>query len=186
MRQLIRNYDPHFWEHQQPNANCGSFAFNVQNWFVPFEDEIDGDTLISDMIEEGYDENDIMDALLAESARAMESMMPDNLKQIKSYEINALAPDTTIVAYRLGLSISDCGGYDFDYHFKVRLNGEWWEKNGGYKAHPCELQDNEPWECSWNYLAQFNCVPLDKNGNLHDNSDIFLYTSPILYFIVRR
>jgi hypothetical protein len=62
-----------------------------------------------------------------------------------------------VIAYRLMLEDVDPEEFDpdvnTDFHFRVLIDGEWWEKNGSGAVRYCgDFVDEEPWSCvTWSY-----------------------------------
>jgi hypothetical protein len=56
-----------------------------------------------------------------------------------------------VIAYRLSMNIPDERedfdvDNDMDFHFRVLIDGVWWEKNGAGPVHKVEYPDAEDWE----------------------------------------
>jgi hypothetical protein len=62
-----------------------------------------------------------------------------------------------IIAYRLMLEDVEPTEFDpdvnTDFHFRVCIDGEWWEKNGSSIIRYCgDFADESPWHCeTWAY-----------------------------------
>ena len=166
-----RNTFPEFWEEEEATeeCNCGSFALNLTTWFVPYLDEHEIDKLddigaeqygcferecyMEELLLEGYDREDVMDIIIERDWEFILKACP-YLKTITKEEIN----DTDrIIAYRLMLE--ECEPLEFDpdkhadFHFRVRIGGTWYEKNGNGPIHSCgTFTDESPWHCeTWMY-----------------------------------
>jgi len=64
------------------------------------------------------------------------------LKPIPTH--TAADPQTEIIAYRVGLRLyEDSKELDEDFHFRVRRNGVWYEKQGTQTPHECYDQNIE-------------------------------------------
>ena len=170
----MRNTRPDFWEDDSNiyRCNCGSFALNLTTWFAPYlyeseiEDMDDDDAFMygdnerehyfKDLLEEGYDREDVMASVIEKDWEFILKTCPF-LKPIRADEIN----DTDrIIAYRLMLEEVDAEDFDTeihtDFHFRVCIDGEWWEKNGSGPIHSCgRFADESPWHCAdWVYDSE--------------------------------
>ena len=145
-----RNTDPKFWQEERRDCNCGSFALNLCSWFTPYDnDEIYTDeariALIEEMYEEGLSIADIYDVL-------MEYDQAEILKQcpwLEPISLKEAAPTDRVVSYRLYIDEEslEYGEPDEDYHFRVRINGFWFEKCGEDPIRFCGIEaDEEPWK----------------------------------------
>ena len=158
----IRNSDPTLFEKDQANTNCGSFALNVTEWYTPYL--IDNDTSIDDgnlsyytemdrndwayeLVQDGYSVQEVMEFLIEKDWEFILKSCPW-LIPIHKEEI---VPTDRVIAYRLSLELPDkLSEFDLeengDFHFRVMIDGEWWEKNGGGPIHKVEEMNEEPWE----------------------------------------
>lgn len=160
-----RNTTPTFWEEDNTmlHCNCGSYALNLTTWFVPYlsdreiermededaylYDEYEREYYMTELIKNGHDRFDVMSIITEIDWEFILKACPW-LVPITKEEIN----DTDrIIAYRLMLEDVDPEDFDVDlhtdFHFRVRINGEWWEKNGGGPIHSCGTEtDDFPWE----------------------------------------
>lgn len=155
--------------------NCGGLALNVFNWVVPYtrtdelyffdsamDDEytdVDREDLMCALHEEGWSENEIEEEILERDVQ----FLLDHYPFLERVNLEDCAPTDTVIAYRLFVEFYDDYVYDTDFHFKVRINGFWFEKLGGNKVTLTQLIPDQPW---------------DYPGNC-------AYTSPIVYFIRR-
>ena len=155
--------------------NCGGLALNVFNWVVPYmrTDEtcffdstivdeytdVDREDLMCALNDEGWSKSEIEKEILERDVQ----FLLDHYPFLERVNLEDCAPTDTVVAYRLFVEFSDDYVYDTDFHFKVRINGFWFEKLGGNKVTLTPLLPDKPWE----YTG--NCT----------------YTSPIVYFIRR-
>lgn len=145
-----RNKSPKFWQEEHRDCNCGSFALDITSWFTPYDnDEFYTDEQRTSMIEEMYDEGfsieDIRDAVLELDVNAILRACPW-LEQISLEEAEQT---DRIVAYRLHIDEDALLAGEFDdddYHFRVRINGFWFEKCGQEGIRFCGVfADEAPW-----------------------------------------
>ena len=159
----IRNSDPNLFEKDRESTNCGSFALNVTSWYCPYlvDDEYIDDIDLSDYTEadrnswafelaqEGYTAEEIIELLIEKDWEFILKSCPW-LVPIKKEEVQ---PTDRVIAYRLSLELPDnIENFDLeengDFHFRVMIDGEWWEKNGGGPVHEVEDMNEEPWEAT--------------------------------------
>ena len=150
-----RNKDPKFWQENRENCNCGSFALNVTSWFVPYEVDEDDDedpffandrsVRIEELYNEGFDREQIMSILLEEDA----SFILSHCLWVEEVKLEDTLPTDRVVSYRVCLDKDGFvdGDLDDDYHFRVRINGFWFEKCGATEIRFCGTEaEEEPWE----------------------------------------
>ena len=141
-----RNPDLKFWASPHPECNCGSFALNVTSWFSPYNNyedhtEHDRNNLIEEMYYEGFGREEIMEAVLQKDQEEILRACPW-LEPVLPHEIQ---PQDRIVAYRIGIEFFDSAWsencFDDDFHFRLRINGFWFEKNGEEEIRLCPEQN---------------------------------------------
>ena len=144
-----RNKDPNFWNEEHVNCNCGSFALNVTSWVTPYDnDEYYTDEyrleFIDELLNEGYNRHEIMHELLDLDSQSLLS----NFLWLEPISLEEALPTDRVVAYRIHLdegSLID-GEIDDDFHFRVRINGFWFEKCGCCGVQFCGTEaDEKPW-----------------------------------------
>ena len=152
-----RNSNPALYEENVYGTNCGSFALGVEDWYCPYieDDDVDDDfwpyteyersTWIEELVHEGYDREEIMEYIIDRDFEFILKTCPW-LEPIDEDEINK---EDRVVAYRLSMEIPnerkefDVDEY-MDFHFRVMIDGEWWEKNGATETH--RVEDPSSWE----------------------------------------
>lgn len=155
-----QNRDPNYFKEHQFNTNCGSFAFNICEWYCPDEDFDEDDyELAYALIEEsGMDMEDVIELLLD---RNMEQIHKDfEVEDVDGMDY-PLKKNEELIAFRM------CVNRGFweddlivDYHFRVKRNGKWMEKCGCGRVKEIEEYDEEPWVVSettiyWGPIAYF-------------------------------
>ena len=172
------NTDPTFWKQTRENCNCGSFALNLTEWFSPCDDYDDRKDFITDLLaglanpvgEDLFEaENEILDQDELYMLSHFPQLIPLTIRDIS--ELDAIDDCYPIIAYRIGIDCNADGvmeesDFDEDFHFKVRINGEWWEKNGSGEIHQCALDAHKSW-------------PLPEDDNL-------VYDSAIRFFYMQK
>ena len=166
--------------------NCGGFAFDVPKWITPYliEDEDWSDeelisqceyydywteyerrNLIREMIEDRMTSKEIEDVLLEHDTDYLLKRFP-NLERIDNP--NDTANTDRIIAYRLCVpSIIDDPSFDYDdidFHFRVRIDGIWFEKNG---MGPIEQRafTEEAWQTTDDLIYDSDIVYFRLNKN---------------------
>lgn len=134
-----RNYDPHYYEEHQGCSNCGSFAFQVEEWYSPdeyFEDNegVCIEAWIEHGFEFGWNSFDLSDEL----AGILISYVLDDFEDVR-YLINPadIEADEELVAFRTFVDEDT----NWDFHFKVLRDGLWQEKCGSDPVRFCEEDD---------------------------------------------
>ena len=154
-----KNNNPDLFDEEMRETNCGSFALNVTEWYTPYliDDRVEDESYVYteeeraamafELLAEGWSREDVMAEITLRDFEFILKTCPW-LVPIEKEEINR---EDRIIAYRLSLEVpgdvedfdmDDCG----DFHFRVLLDGEWWEKNGAGEVHKVLDPDNEIWE----------------------------------------
>lgn len=134
-----------FWNRPQPDSNCGSFALGVEEWFYPYNcegDELEEsrDRIIDYMSELGCTREEIMEALLIADTEVILQECP----WVEQISLEEAEDSDRVVAYRVYYNEYDPD--DTDFHFRVRINGFWFEKCGEHPIRFCgTFADEEPW-----------------------------------------
>ena len=175
----VRNDSPSFWEEvPDDECNCGAFALDLTSWFAPyihedyenenkFEEEGDADRFtcyerdhrIAELIDEGYSAEEVADLAVEYDWEFILRTCPW-LEPINSVEDADL--DDRIIAYRLmchyeeGWTTWDVVD-DMDYHFRVRIDGVWYEKCGSGPIRKLGYMYNEAdWHCGYDDSLVYN------------------------------
>ena len=148
----IRNTNPTFWKEEHRDCNCGSFALNVTSWVTPYDnDDFYTDSQRTSMIEEMYDEGfaieDIAETVVELDVNAILRACP----WLERVSLDETTSNDRVVAYRIYIDEDAllAGEIDDDYHFRVRINGFWFEKCGEEPIRFCgTFADEAPWHIS--------------------------------------
>lgn len=148
------NTNPDLWKTHSTGHNCGAFALNIDGWVTPYcpiddeDDEEDSGYLRSSVIEEMYEDglsiDEITDALLALDSEMLLAACP----WIERINLEDARPDDRVIAYRVFVDEDSLeeGEIDDDFHFRVRINGFWFEKCGQDPIRFCgTFADEAPW-----------------------------------------
>lgn len=157
-----RNSNPDLFEEECSDTNCGSFALNVTEWYTPYitDDSVDEDDELYqyaeweranyayELLQEGYSTMEVMESLTEKDFEFILLTCPW-LVPIDETEINYELD--RVIAYRLMLEApNDVSEFDMDegsdFHFRVLIDGTWWEKNGAGPVHEVEYPDSDVWE----------------------------------------
>ena len=143
---------PGFWAKHHYYLNCGSFALNVMEWYVPYDNECeDRMGAMVDYIRQGDTADEVYEKIMDADVKFMLWQFSDILVPISYEKMLTLPKETTVIAYRIGIVFDgdwedvDICDIDEDFHFKVRRNGQWMEKQGHREVRFCELNPDEPW-----------------------------------------
>lgn len=154
-----RNTNPNLYVEDEWGQNCGSFALGVNGWYCPYiqDDDVEDELIlyteyernywIEEMVNEGLLREDIMSCLIERDFEFILKTCPW-LEPIQEEEIDI---KDRVIAYRLCMQIPDERAEfqvdnDMDFHFRVLLDGVWWEKNGAGPIHEVDYPENEIWE----------------------------------------
>lgn len=157
------NHNPHYYEENEMFTNCGSYAFNIKEWYGPDdrfnEDDIElGNRLYK---EDLLDADDILELLYD---RDVNQILEDfDVKQVFNKNI-PLKQNEELIAFRMCVNPyapTEEEPLFIDYHFRVKRNGIWSEKNGSHEIKKIDNYSEEPWEFS----------------------EELVYTGPIAYFV---
>ena len=102
---------------------------------------------MEELAREGYTAEEIMEAVIEKDFEFILKTCPW-LSPIDEDEID---PKDRVIAYRLSIDMPEDkdefdADDDTDFHFRVLLDGKWWEKNGGGPVHQVVDPDEEIWE----------------------------------------
>ena len=138
------NSDYSYYEKHICITNCGSFAFNLKEWYdpdSPLEDIYgDIDTWVVEQSEDGLTDYDITEQYLNDIT---DQVLKDFEGEIALCDGK---PPSTNNKELIALCVycSAEGNYgegDHDFHFKVFRNGKWLQKNGADEIEQCNLED---------------------------------------------
>lgn len=134
-----QNHDPNYYEKHQGSSNCGSFAFQIEEWYSPDEyfEDIQGQSIeewIERGLEVGYDEWELSD-LLADLLSDYVLMDFEDVRYLWSPA--EVQDNEELIAFRAFVS-DDC---NWDFHFKVLRDGLWQEKCGSDPVRFCSEDD---------------------------------------------
>ena len=153
--EYTRNSDSEYYNKNCAHANCGSFAFNIEEWYDP---EIDFksmvgyiDEWVTNMHDEGYSDDEIADIYIEAIAERVLDDFSGELREI--YYLSDVNVDEELIALR-GWCFYSNEYSDYDFHFKVLRNGIWQEKCGTQPIKFC-LEDD------WTYTTRtYNSITI--------------------------
>jgi len=134
-----RNYNPNYFEECEGSTNCGSFAFNIEEWYSPdkyFEEDFYCcvDEWIDHCIRNGWDEQGISNAFVDILVKYI--LLDFDDIRIVSYAADVKSNEE-LIAFRT--FVNSEGNWDF--HFKVLRDYVWLEKCGSKPVRFCEKDD---------------------------------------------
>ena len=144
MAYYTHNTNPNYYKENYAFSNCGSYAFNIEEWYDAdngFEWEVGNiDSWVTEMATY-YSDEEISEMY---SKAVVEQIFDDFDEEIRelSSESDPLLPNEELVAFRGYCEyFEDSGDSDYDFHFKVFRDGQWMEKCGSCPVQPCTLED---------------------------------------------
>ena len=176
------NRDPNFWNQKQAHCNCGSLAFNLNDWYHPGSlTHSDNEGEIYEyfniwIYEDGiYNDDELSDLLAQFYLERMQRDFGSYMSEPTVIPIETpLAPNEELIAFRAGAYVWTSDGtedYDYDFHFKVYRNGEWIEKRGPGSVNPCSI-DNWDGSMYYNSETYYFIHRFPENLTLYENDDI--------------
>lgn len=153
------NKDPNYYKNNSSITNCGSFAFNICDWYEPDDifDEDDYELAIKLIDEYKMSDIDILEILFD---RDVEQIYKDF--DVFAADVNYDPKDNEdLIAFRLCVNRSSCDGEIIvDYHFRVKRNDIWLEKCGSREVREVKDYNENPWVISkdlvyWGPIAYF-------------------------------
>ncbi len=146
--EYTRNSNPNFYKENQTMSNCGSFAFNIEEWYSPDTDFIDDYGDIEEWISTNLqysDEWEVSDLFAHMLAEYILRDFSDVRYLICADEIE---PNEELIAFRTFVNEDEM----WDFHFKVFRNGEWQEKCG---SGPVKFCEEDEWQTGVNsYISE--------------------------------
>ena len=154
-----RNTNPKLYEDNRSSTNCGSFALGVEGWYCPYieNDDVDDELWqytererllwIDELVQEGYSCEEIMSDITDRDFEFILKTCP----WLEPIDEDQVYDGGRVIAYRLSMEIPgereefDVDEY-MDFHFRVLIDGEWWEKCGATEIRKVEDPDSEVWE----------------------------------------
>lgn len=148
--------------------NCGSFALDVDKWFCPYIDEEELNELNEDGLHDDlyrfleHERDCTWEELYLQGCTRLETIkcmleqdwefITRTCTWLKTITKDEIAPGDRIIAYRLHMADVDRENFDAldhtDFHFRVFIDGSWWEKTGQYPIQELGPElDEEPWDC---------------------------------------
>lgn len=156
-----RNTNPKLYEEEQDVQNCGSFALGVDGWYCPYIEHLEIDEDDELWKYEEYERMHWMEELVTDGVEREEVML-DIIERDFEFILKTcpwLTPidedevydGGRVIAYRLSMNVPNersefDADEDTDFHFRVLIDGEWWEKNGAGPVHKVDYPENENWE----------------------------------------
>ena len=156
-----RNSNPELFFEEPGETNCGSFALNVTEWYTPYitDDGVDEDDELYqyaeweranhayELAQEGYTAEEIIEELIEQDFEFILKTCP----WLEPIDEDEIYDGGRVIAYRLSMEIpGEREEFDadecMDFHFRVLIDGEWWEKCGATEVHKVAYPDSGVWE----------------------------------------
>ena len=151
-----------FWNEEHKNCNCGSYAFNLNEWYNPgcmcgrynnFDDDVL--YLLDCWHEGGADDDDLANDLASFYLDKIKNDFGDEVRIVFESKLPTLVNEgEEVIAFRAGAYAWEgynCSSFDYDFHFKVLRNGHWFEKCGGGLVQETNLDE---WTTSIYYNSE--------------------------------
>lgn len=142
--------------------NCGGYALGTYNWLLPYEDEDEEDSrcdFVYDLNTKGdYTNTDLANILLEQDVAYLLDTYEDLIDDLESLDL--ANEDDIVIAYRVCVYNNndwfDSTDVTTDFHFKVRIDGQWYEKQGNSQIKECELKPDEFWYIPGDDSIEYN------------------------------
>ena len=156
-----RNTNPKLYEEEQDLQNCGSFALGIDGWYCPYIERLGPEDEDALWQYEEYERTHWMEELVNDNLEREEVMLDIIEKDfefilktcpwLEPIDEDEVYNGGRVIAYRLSMNIPDERSEfdvdeDTDFHFRVLIDGEWWEKNGAGPVHKVDDPDCDVWE----------------------------------------
>ena len=159
-RSYTKNSNPNYFIENPLDGNCGSFALNVEEWYISDLD-IDNTITASEMLDEGRDIDDVFDYLTFMNVKQILKDFEGEVRIL--FNKRNVHEDEELIAYRIGIfTDEETEEIETDFHFKVRRNGKWMEKPGSTEVRECDLKEDEEWVNSSNTIYNGPVIFLAK------------------------
>lgn len=128
--------------------NCGGYALGTYNWYLPYGCNEEREVVINELIEDGYEKEEIYSYILSKDVDFMLEDFQDRLRIIQDED--QIGNNEVVIAYRIFIEFYyDDNGLiceHTDFHYRVKQGKNWFEKNGDGPIHKIKETDiNKPW-----------------------------------------
>ena len=170
-----------FWNEEHEDCNCGSYAFNLDEWYHPGcicgrYDDCDDDviTFLDSWSDEGIDDDELANELASFYLDKIENDFEGEIRIVHDFELPTyVCPGEEVIAFRAGAYAwkgYNCSSFDYDFHFKVLRDGHWFEKRG---SEPIRATNLNEWTASIYYNSEtFFIIHRLQNLTYVEKSDI--------------
>ena len=145
-------------------TNCGSYAFNILEWYSPWPKRESAETFIDRKLNSDYSNLPQLVEQIMEmcTERILQDFASKNI--VKISDPRQVHQDQDVVAFRIAAVPGDKDNFtETDFHFRVCRDGRWTEKVGSKEIRECGFSED-----NWPFT--------------HDIE----YDSPIIYFVKDR
>lgn len=152
--------------------NCGGYALKTFDWYRPYTGSPERmESIIDKMVQTGMNKRDVEETLLDYFESKMLNEFP-KMRRLK--QIRDAAEDEDVIAFRITLSTSYSQSLkmnflnDWDFHFMLKIDNEWFEKLG--------------WEDVRKHKNNVNDIWIDNDDEDEDEQYYHRYDSKIRYY----
>lgn len=144
--------------------NCGGYAFETFNWFLPYQFDFDNpdcdserDMEILELLQSDFSIEEIYEEIEYRDIEHIKYVLGERVRVINTLE--ELCENEYAVAYRFYIhpnkeadffedDADDC--FDYDFHFRKFMDGIWTEKLGcgSIEEIDWDEKNTDSWECS--------------------------------------
>lgn len=170
-----------FWNEEHRECNCGSYAFNLDEWYCPGylsgtydDDDCEIPIFLGYCEDDGMTEDELANQLAGFYLDKIKKDFKDSIRILcEQPRIVDLKDNEELIAFRAGAYSwggCNCSSYDYDFHFKVYRDGRWLEKKGSLAINFTTLDD---WMGSLYYNSEtFYIIHRFKNLTSIEKNDI--------------
>lgn len=156
--------------------NCGGFALGLDEWYLPYDDELD--ERCDDVRDDYYPNDDELCDDLANLYIEFMTREHDWIREI--FDESELKENEYLVVFKASI---------YDFHYARRLsNGQWYHKLGTQPVRPVSedrIYDDEWWygmPCSYAGRLRFLAVKKLDMSVFRNNRRLRQHTTPHYYF----
>lgn len=148
-----------FWNEDHRDCNCGSYAFNLDEWYHPGSlcGEDEEENIIENLeywAEDEHEDDELADKLADFYLDRIANDFKDDITiSIIEPDLDNLEDGIEVIAFRAGAYQwkGEYADFDYDFHFKVYRYNNWFEKRG---CEPVRITSLNDWSGSIYYNSQ--------------------------------
>ena len=162
MINYVRNSDPNYYVEKYEEANCGSYALNLQGWYDPegyfcswYDCEYVDDGLL-ELLQCGYSEDEVNEIYAEVLVDGIMSEFEGEIRLVDRYDL--IDDDEELIAFRTFALFEGDEFINSDFHFRVYRDGTWMEKQGWHPVEECEEEEWGMYDSQIYYFAHKKIV----------------------------